>query len=148
MRVLWPLKWQNTLQKQPPKGPLQICFWQLLLKAFKSACEGVKFPKKVEMNAFLATFQQLTVMLRNNFSLTLSARGYFCLIMPRGWWGAHSVSSCVYHVKKMLLTWNLAESYFVMLQKKWYKKNFKIAAIGMMTSLIKSISLKNYAKNG
>ena len=35
-----------------------------------------------------------------------------------------------------------------MLQKKWWKKNFKIAAIGMMTSLIMSIILKIYAKNG
>ena len=41
-----------------------------------------------------------------------------------------------------------AQSYIVMLQKKWWKKIFKIAAIGMMMSLIMSIFMKNYAKNG
>ena len=32
--------------------------------------------------------------------------------------------------------------------KKWHKKNFEIAAIKMMTPLIVSIFLNNYAKNG
>ena len=32
--------------------------------------------------------------------------------------------------------------------KKWYKKNFEIAAIKMMPSLIMSMFLNNYAKNG
>ena len=67
-------------------------------------------------------------------NLTLSAAGYFCLIMPTG--GAHNAPPCVNPDRKMLLTSNLAQSYFVMLQKKWQKKNFKIAAIGIMTSLI------------
>ena len=47
--------------------------------------------------------------------LTLSAPGYFCLIMP---WSAHP-PPCVNPDRKMLLTWNLAQSYFVMLQKNW-----------------------------
>ena len=33
-------------------------------------------------------------------------------------------------------------------KKKTVEKNLKIVAIGMMTSLIKSIFLKSYAKNG
>ena len=37
------------------------------------------------------------------------------------------------------------KKYFVIF-KKTVKKKFKIAAIGMMTSLIMSIFLKNYAK--
>ena len=67
MRTLWPLKGESTLQKQPPKGDLQICVWQLLLKSFKNVCEGAKFFKKIEMNTFLVTFQgssSQTVMLR------------------------------------------------------------------------------------
>ena len=32
--------------------------------------------------------------------------------------------------------------------KKMVEKNFKTAAIGMMTSLIMPLFLKNYAKNG
>ena len=73
--------------------------------------------------------------------------GYSCLIMV---WvegrGTHSAPS-VNPDRKMLLIWNLAQSYFVILQKKWWKIFFKIAAIWMMTSLIMSIFLKNYAKN-
>ena len=61
-------------------------------------------------------------------------RGFFCLIMSHG--RAHSAPPCVNPDRKMLLTWNLAQSYFAVLQKKWQKKIFKIAAIGMMTSLI------------
>ena len=43
MRTLWSLKEESTLQKQPPKGDLQICVWQLLLKSFKNVCEGANF---------------------------------------------------------------------------------------------------------
>ena len=57
MRILWPLKGESTLQKQPPKGVLQICVWQLLLKSFKNVCKGVKFFKKIEMNGILVIFQ-------------------------------------------------------------------------------------------
>ena len=46
--------------------------------------------------------------LRSAWLLTLSAPGYFCLIIPRG--GTYD--------RKILLTRNLAHSYFVMLQKK------------------------------
>ena len=56
MRILWPLKGESTLQKQPPRGVFQICVWQLLLKSFKNVCERGKFLKKCEMNAFLVTF--------------------------------------------------------------------------------------------
>ena len=48
--------------------------------------------------------------------LTLSVPGYFCLIMPRG---------SVNPDRKILLTWNLAQSYFVMLQKKMEEKHFQ-----------------------
>ena len=57
MRILWPLKGASTLLKQPPKGILQICVWQLLLKLFENVSEGVKFFKKIEMRAVLVTFQ-------------------------------------------------------------------------------------------
>ena len=40
---LWPLKGESTLQKQPPRGVIQICVWQILSKSFKRVCEGVKF---------------------------------------------------------------------------------------------------------
>ena len=50
-----------------------------------------------------------------NSELTLSALGYFCLTMHQG----HIVPLCVNPDRKMLLTWNLAQSYFVVLQKKW-----------------------------
>ena len=69
-------------------------------------------------------------------SLTLSAPGYFCLIMPRGdtkW------PPFINPDRKMLWTWNLTQSYLVMLQKSWWEKKFKVAAIAMMTSLIMSI---------
>ena len=71
--------------------------------------------------------------------LTLSAPGYFCLIMP---WGPPSPPlPCVNLDRKMLLTWNLAviPCYVT---KKMIEKIFKIAAIGMMTSLIMSIFLE------
>ena len=42
-RILWPLKWENTLPKHPPKGILRICVWQLLSESFKNICEEVKF---------------------------------------------------------------------------------------------------------
>ena len=58
--------------------------------------------------------------------LTLSAPEYFCLIMP---WAGHP----------LLLTQNLAQPYFVMLQQKWWKKIFKFAVIGIMALLIMSI---------
>ena len=67
--------------------------------------------------------------------LTLSAPEYFCLIMPRAG-------------QPLLLTQNLAQPYFVMLQQKWWKKIFKFAVIGIMALLIMSIFWKNYAKNG
>ena len=57
--------------------------------------------------------QILSTNLSNNTitnQLTLSAPGFFYLIMPQGKGGA----LCD---RKMLLTWNLAQSYFVMLQK-------------------------------
>ena len=57
MRILWPLKGASPLLKQPPKGILQICVWQLLLKLFENVSEGVKFFKKIEMRAVLVTFQ-------------------------------------------------------------------------------------------
>ena len=55
-----------------------------------------------------------------SFHLTLSALGYFCLILPR-WKGGHDhivsyLFPCVKPGSKMLLTWNLAQSYFVMLK--------------------------------
>ena len=49
--------------------------------------------------------------------------------------------------KKMLLIWNLAQSYFVMLQKKWLRKIFKIAATGTMTSRIMPFFFESHAKN-
>ena len=74
--------------------------------------------------------------------LALSAPGYFCLIMPRG---RGKVRGCggtnAFDVKfGTVILCNVT--------KKWYKRIFKIAAIGMMASLIISIFLKNYAKNG
>ena len=74
-RILWSLKWGNTLQKQPLKAVLQVFLWQLLLKSFENVREGVKFSKKVEMNDFSGTFHGFSsplfreVMLRNSFSL-------------------------------------------------------------------------------
>ena len=56
-RILRSLKWENTLQKQPPKDIRQVYVWELLLKSFKNVCEGVKFSKNDEMNAFSGTFQ-------------------------------------------------------------------------------------------
>ena len=50
--------------------------------------------------------------------------------------GAHSAPACIKPDRKLLLTWNLAQLYFVVLQKKWLKKFAEIAAIEMMTSLI------------
>ena len=35
-RILWPFKGENTLQKHLPKGVLEICVWQLLLKLFRN----------------------------------------------------------------------------------------------------------------
>ena len=46
---------------------------------------------------------------------------------------------CINPDSKMLLPWSLPQSHFVMLQKLWQIKNFKIATIEMMTSLIMSI---------
>ena len=43
--MLWPLKWEKTSQKRPPKGVLQNCVWKLLSKLFKYVCEGVTFSK-------------------------------------------------------------------------------------------------------
>ena len=45
VRILWSLKGENALQKQPP-GVLQICVRQLSLKSFKNVYELVKFKKK------------------------------------------------------------------------------------------------------
>ena len=55
MIILWPLKRENTLRKQPPNAVPQICVWQLLLRSFKNVTEGVKLNEK--MNALLVTFQ-------------------------------------------------------------------------------------------
>ena len=90
MRMLWPLKGESTLQKQPPKGVLQICVWQLLLKLIKNVYEGVKFFKKSNKHLFSYIVRGLhisckTVMLRSSFSLkyllmaTGALQGYVCL---------------------------------------------------------------------
>ena len=60
--------------------------------------------------------------------------------------GIHS-AACVNPERKMLLTRNLAQPYFVMLPNKWQKNFLKIAAVGMTTSLIMLVFLKNYANN-
>ena len=49
--------------------------------------------------------------------------------------------------RKMLLIWNLAQPYFAIIKKKMVEKNFKTAAIGMMTALIVSIFFKYYVKS-
>ena len=48
MRILWPLKKESILQKQPRKSVLQICVLQLLLKVFKNVCEEVRFSKNLK----------------------------------------------------------------------------------------------------
>ena len=44
-KAKWPLKWEYMLKKQPTKGVIQICVWQLLLKLLENICEGVNFQK-------------------------------------------------------------------------------------------------------
>ena len=60
VRMLWPLKWENTLQKQPPKRVLQICVWQLLLKSFKDVIES-NFQSSLNerLNSFQGFLSQL-----------------------------------------------------------------------------------------
>ena len=54
---------------------------------------------------------------------------------------------CVNPDRKMLLTWNSTQSYFVMLQKNWRKKKFQICSYSNdgVTNYVNF--LKNYAKS-
>ena len=73
----------------------------------------------------------------------------FCVIMPRGSReGAHS-APCIYPDRKMLLTWNLAQSCFVIcnVTKKLAEKKFQNYSYSDddVTNYVNF--LKNYAKN-
>ena len=75
MRILWQLKWESTLEKQPPIGVLEIRVWQLLLKLFKNVYEGSSFQKSWNNRIFryisrvFISVAKHYVMLPTSFSL-------------------------------------------------------------------------------
>ena len=73
--------------------------------------------------------------------LTLPAPGFFVWSYPRK--GAQCASpTCLKPDRKLLLTWNLAQSYFVMLQKKMIESFLQNCSYSDDNSLIMSIFLK------
>ena len=98
------------------------------------------FEKIFIFNDTLSSFAYMELLLPNVEMHIPSVRtcfnpiypGYFCLIMLPS--PPSTQCPCIKTDRKTLLTWNLAQSYFVMLQKKWWKKFSKLHLLGWWRS--------------
>ena len=63
-----PIEKEKHFTQVATKGVIQICVWQLLLKPLKNVCEGIKLKKKIEIKAFLVTFQRSSSQLQNSYA--------------------------------------------------------------------------------